>query len=200
MTRAAAIAVISVALAACSGAREIFDGGTDAGTDAGLDGGTDAGVDGGTDAGFDGGELDGGGDAGSDAGFDGGCFLTTTGVFGSCISTTDCAAMANYQSTPGYCPGPADIECCTKVPSVSDNPPVPSGWKLMMQSQVTTEMTNWAVMILHDPVDYPMFSTTIMSFTIADGGTLQVMARVEWHPPDFQNNTVHRGVTLYEPG
>ena len=26
-----------------------------------------------------------------------------------------------------------------------------------------------------------------------------VLARVEWHPPDFQNNVVHRGVTLYEP-
>jgi hypothetical protein len=40
-----------------------------------------------------------------------------------------------------------------------------------------------------------MFSTAIMDF-----GTLMVMARVEWHPPDFQNSVVHRGVTLYEPG
>jgi hypothetical protein len=30
-------------------------------------------------------------------------------------------------------------------------------------------------------------------------GSLTVMARVEWHPPDFQNNVVHRGVTLYIP-
>ena len=42
---------------------------------------------------------------------------------------------------------------------------------------------------------YPMFSTTIQTF-----GTLMVLARVEWHPPDFQNSVVHRGVTLYEPG
>jgi hypothetical protein len=30
-------------------------------------------------------------------------------------------------------------------------------------------------------------------------GSLDVLARVEWHPPDFQNSVVHRGVTLYEP-
>jgi hypothetical protein len=30
-------------------------------------------------------------------------------------------------------------------------------------------------------------------------GTLLVLARVEWHPPDFQNHAVHRGVTLYVP-
>jgi hypothetical protein len=64
----------------------------------------------------------------------------------------------------------------------------------MMQSDVTPEMTSWAVAILNDPKDYPMFSTAMMTF-----GTLLVMARVERHPPDFQNMKVHRGVTLYEP-
>ncbi len=39
-----------------------------------------------------------------------------------------------------------------------------------------------------------MFSTTIKTF-----GTLMVLARVEWHPPDFQNGVIHRGVTLYQP-
>lgn len=81
-----------------------------------------------------------------------------------------------------------------RPPSVADNPPVPSGYKLMTQSQVTPAMTDWAVMILHDPVTYPMFSTTTKTF-----GTQLVLARVEWHPPDFQNGTVHRGVTLYVP-
>lgn len=138
--------------------------------------------------------ADGGdGDAG-DAG-DGGCFLSTVGVYGECITISACAAMAGWMSTPGYCPGPADIECCTKTPNVADNPPVPPGWVLMPQSAVTPEMTTWAVSILNDPVTYPMFSTTTRMF-----GSLNVMARVEWHPPDFQNNTVHRGVTLYEPG
>jgi len=68
------------------------------------------------------------------------------------------------------------------------------GWQLMQQSMVTTAMTNWAVMILQDPVTYPMWSTTMQTF-----GTQLVMARVEWHPPDFQNSAVHRGVTLYVP-
>ena len=30
-------------------------------------------------------------------------------------------------------------------------------------------------------------------------GTLNVLARVQWHPPDFQNNIIHRGVTLFVP-
>ena len=49
----------------------------------------------------------------------------------------------------------------------------------MQQSQVTPAMTTWAVAILHDPVTYPMFSTTTQTF-----GTLLVLARVEWHPPE----------------
>lgn len=118
---------------------------------------------------------------------------SVSGVAGTCMSTSDCAAMGET-STPGFCPGPADIQCCTLTPSVSSNPPIPTGWKLMKQSDVTPEMTTWAVSILHDPVSYPMFSTTTKDF-----GTLNVMARVEWHPPDFQNSVVHRGVTLYEP-
>jgi hypothetical protein len=81
------------------------------------------------------------------------------------------------------------------TPNVADNPPVPVGWQLMMQSAVTPEMTAWAVAILNDPGTYPMFATTLRTF-----GLLRVMARVEWRPPDFQNGTVHRGVTLYEPG
>ncbi len=90
---------------------------------------------------------------------------------------------------------PTDIECCTPTPNVDDNPPIPDGYKPMSQSDVTPEMTDWAVAILHDPTDYPMFATTTKTF-----GSLTVLARVEWHPPDFQNDVVHRGVTLYEPG
>ena len=40
----------------------------------------------------------------------------------------------------------------------------------MMQANDTTEMTTWAVMILHDPVTYPMFSTTTKMF-----GALRVL-------------------------
>jgi hypothetical protein len=116
------------------------------------------------------------------------------GAPGMCISTGACAALGDHTSYPGYCTGPADIQCCIVTPSVADNPPVPSGWMVMQQAQVTPAMTTWAVMILNDPTTYPMFSTTTMMF-----GTLNVLARVEWHPPDFQNNVVHRGVTLYVP-
>ncbi len=158
------------------------DGGPDAGNDA------DAGPD--RDAGA--GEADAGEDAGA---ADGGCFLTDVGVYGECLSTSACAALGSYVSTPGYCPGPADIQCCTEAPNVADNPPVPAGWVLMQQSAVTPAMTAWAVQILDDPTMYPMYSTTTQTF-----GSQTVLARVEWHPPDFQNSAVHRGVTLYVPG
>ena len=125
----------------------------------------------------------------------GGCFVSSVGVFGDCMTTTACAALGDHVSTPGYCPGPANIECCTSAPNVADNPPVPAGWKLMNQADVTPAMTSWAVAILQDPTTYPMFSTTTQMF-----GALDVLARVEWHPPDFQNGVIHRGVTLYEPG
>jgi hypothetical protein len=134
------------------------------------------------------------GDGDTDADGGNGCFLTTVGVYGQCMTTAACAALGSSVSTPGYCPGPASIECCTPAPNVADNPPVPTGWVLMQQSAVTPAMTTWAVDILDDPTMYPMFSTTTMAF-----GTLTVLARVEWHPPDFQNSAVHRGVTLYQP-
>jgi hypothetical protein len=63
----------------------------------------------------------------------------------------------------------------------------------MQQADVTSAMTSWAVMILDDPTTYPMFSTTTQTF-----GALLVLARVEWHPPDVNNEAVHRGVTLYQ--
>lgn len=72
------------------------------------------------------------------------------------------------------------------------NPPIPAGYELLSQSSVTPEMTKWAVDILKTPALFPMFATEIRYFS-----NLQYLARVEWHPPDFQNNTVHRGVTLY---
>jgi hypothetical protein len=144
-----------------------------------------------------GGAADGGGDVGGGASGGGGAGATACSVDGNpgtCIEVSACAALADHTSNPGYCPGPADIECCTPTPNVNDNPPIPAGYHLMSQSDVTPDMTDWAVMILDDPTDYPMFATTTKTF-----GALSVLARVEWHPPDFQNDVVHRGVTLYEP-
>ena len=108
------------------------------------------------------------------------------------MTASACSAMPNHTAETGSCS--AGLACCIVTPNVANNPPIPSGYKLMMQSEVTPEMTAWAVMILRDPITYPMFSTTTRMF-----GTLLVLARVEWHPPDFQNSAVHRGVTLYEP-
>jgi hypothetical protein len=110
------------------------------------------------------------------------------------MSTSACASLGHHSSYAGLCPGAADIQCCIVTPDPADNPPTPTGYKLMKQADVTSDMTTWAVDILHDPVTYPMFSTTTKVF-----GTLTVLARVEWHPPDFLNMSIHRGVTLYEP-
>jgi len=63
----------------------------------------------------------------------------------------------------------------------------------MKQSSVTPQMTIWAVQVLHDKILYPMFSTTTKLF-----GDKEILARVEWHVPDFNNEAVHRGVTLYQ--
>ncbi|HEY4122378.1 MAG TPA: SH3 domain-containing protein [Byssovorax sp.] len=40
---------------------------------------------------------------------------TVSGVAGTCIDTSACATGSH--STPGYCPGPSNIECCTPDPS-----------------------------------------------------------------------------------
>jgi hypothetical protein len=60
-------------------------------------------------------QVDGGppADAGGDGPSGPPCVVGTTGKSGVCISTTECAAMPGYTSTPGYCPGPANIQCCT---------------------------------------------------------------------------------------
>jgi hypothetical protein len=39
------------------------------------------------------------------------------GVEGTCIETSACAGKAGHHSTAGYCPGAADIECCTANPA-----------------------------------------------------------------------------------
>ncbi|HEY2516206.1 MAG TPA: hypothetical protein VGI39_35285 [Polyangiaceae bacterium] len=144
----------------------------------------------------------GGGDAGLPSGdaspdgpaADAGNACEWGGAPGECLSTADCAALPGHTSFAGQCPGPATIQCCLVTPDPANNPPTPAGYVLMQQSDVTPDMTTWAVDILNDPATYPMFSTTTKAF-----GALTVLARVEWHPPDFQNAVVHRGVTLYEP-
>jgi hypothetical protein len=69
---------------------------------------------------------------------------------------------------------------------MTSNPATPRGYRLMSPTTVTPALTAWAVQILHSPVEYPMFATATRVF-----GARQVLARVEWHDPDFQNNAVH---------
>ena len=75
---------------------------------------------------------------------------------------------------------------------MTTNPPIPSGYILMKQLAVTPAMTAWAIAILREPQKFPMHACVTRAFN-----GLSVLARVEWHPPDFQNHAVHRGVTLY---
>ncbi len=56
--------------------------------------------------------IDGGaGDAGTDYGT---CTVTTSGAMGVCIDTTECASEGGT-SSPDYCPGPNNIQCCTGI-------------------------------------------------------------------------------------
>ncbi len=171
---AVAIGFVGLAVAGCGG-----DGAPATGADlASLVGGLDGGA----------------GDLGVTASDGGAGACEWGGAPGTCLSLTACAAIADHSSEAGSCPGPATIQCCIVTPNVADNPPLPAGYMLMAQADVTAAMTSWAVTILDEPVMYPMFATTTQTF-----GTQLVLARVEWHPPDFQNSVVHRGVTLYVP-
>ncbi len=51
----------------------------------------------------------------SDSGMDyGTCTVSATGDMGLCIDTTQCANEGG-SSTPDFCPGPANIQCCTGI-------------------------------------------------------------------------------------
>ena len=56
--------------------------------------------------------IDGGaGDSGPDYGT---CTVADSGAMGVCIDTTTCASEGGT-STPDFCPGPANIQCCTGI-------------------------------------------------------------------------------------
>jgi hypothetical protein len=110
------------------------------------------------------------------------------GAPGRCLTAASCSLMSGYSPFPSPSCG---TSCCVVTPDARNNPPIPAGWKLL--SPVTAEESAWAVMIFRDPVTYPMFAVSYMTF-----GTQLVMARVEWHHADSINPTEpHRGVTLY---
>ena len=51
----------------------------------------------------------------------GGVSCTVDSEVGDCISTSACAGKPGHASTPGYCPGAANIQCCTAPPSCHVN-------------------------------------------------------------------------------
>ena len=122
------------------------------------------------------------------------------GNLGQCMSVSTCQGLPDFQAVPGYCPQlPQEVECCVLIPNTSMNPPVPLGWALMQQAAVTSQMTQFAVALLNDPESLPMFSQLVEFFVYPNTTTIvPVLGRVEWHPPDFNNEVVHRGVTLYQ--
>lgn len=120
------------------------------------------------------------------------CFLKTPGVYGSCMDNDACASLGGHVATPGLCGGPPSIGCCTEEPHLEVNPP--AGWVNLPQPRVTAEMTAWALAIVSAPTAHPMGSTTRQRF-----GDRDVLARIEWHPPSPEHDSMHRGVSLYEP-
>lgn len=76
------------------------------------DAGMDASVDGGTDAG----RRDASSDATPSDGGPVGVACRVNGVSGTCELVSECAGV----STPGYCPGPREVQCCT--PDVDAGP------------------------------------------------------------------------------
>jgi lysozyme len=84
--------------------------------------------------------------------------------------------------------------CSASGDAMLNNPPIPVGYRLMKQLDVTPAMTAWAIQILRDSDSFPMHSTLTKVFE-----RVTVLARVKWHAPDFQNHADHRGVTLYVP-
>jgi hypothetical protein len=56
------------------------------------------------------------------------CTVTATGAQGECMEVSACAALGNHTSTPGYCLGSSNTECCTATPSATSPPmPAPNG-------------------------------------------------------------------------
>jgi hypothetical protein len=120
------------------------------------------------------------------------CVLVNAGLHGVCMERPACVALGGHLSMPGHCPGPPNVECCTREPRVEDHPP--AGWSPLPQARVTAEMAAWAATIVGSADTYPMGAILEQRF-----GAIMVLARVEWHPGDLGHGVVHRGVTLYQP-
>jgi hypothetical protein len=102
----------------CPGAADIECCTAPSSGSSGGTGGSGSGSSGGS--GGSGGSGAGGSGSGSSGGTGGsasGPSCSANGTDGTCIDTGACAAMTGYTSTPGFCAGAANIECCTPPPS-----------------------------------------------------------------------------------
>jgi MYXO-CTERM domain-containing protein len=68
--------------------------------------------DGGVSTTRDAGVTTGGGDSGGEDGVGVSCTVSATGEEGVCLETSSCATKGGT-STPDYCPGPDNVQCCT---------------------------------------------------------------------------------------
>lgn len=91
-------------LAACGSPAALPDGGLDATVDPTRDAGSPS--------------LDGASPDAQTAHLDGGSPCVVSGTPGTCLHVDDCAG--GRVSTPGFCPGPAEIQCCTAAPDGGD--------------------------------------------------------------------------------
>lgn len=120
----------------------------------------------------------------------------SVGVALSCaigLVTAGCGGAAREESSAPIVVPTVPPGSCPRKPEEAANPPVPAGWVQVKDAKVTPDMAAWAADIVNHGKAYPMCSSTLQTF-----GTTMVLARVEWHPPDFNVEKVHRGVTLYE--
>jgi MYXO-CTERM domain-containing protein len=62
------------------------------------------------------------GSGGIDGGDGTGTLCSVGGESGVCMDTGACAAEGNYMSTPGYCPGADNVQCCTAASTGQPTP------------------------------------------------------------------------------
>ena len=65
-----------------------------------------------------------GGSSGTTGVVDAGPECAVEDVPGTCMDTSACSAQSNYLSTPGLCPGPANIQCCTPYSTALCDPSI----------------------------------------------------------------------------
>jgi hypothetical protein len=75
------------------------------------------------------------------------------------------------------------------MPNLGDPPPPLPGFQILKDSEVTPELTAFAVEVLN--------GTTPLHGTVSRSVPFTVLARVETHPPGPRNPAPHEGVTLY---